>query len=355
MKNSINQKSTAIDESMAIDFPHLGTEFKNIENVPGTHDQISDIFHHRLKRHLINSLNEVEKNPKSVNPIFNAKALSGAYKELLNAWDDEASREHALENLSANEEKMLMPAFQGLGDIVHGPDEELFGLMDFGTNNLSGLGRKNIVRKHATGVNQPTKKKGVFTKIKMASKHVKEEARNKGANLKKSVRKVGHAVIKFNPVAIASRAAFLVAMKNNIGKIASRVYWGQFTLEQAKNSNITPEYWSAAHKGWERLKNTFVNKLRGNETILSHAVSQGRAKYEKKRASGLNGIGMIDPQTITAILSLLKPILEALNSSFSRKKETEDSEPETDVELENTYSDDSDESVNGFILGSLLV
>jgi len=367
----------------------LGKEFDELNGFEGSEEELGRAFNRSMKRHLINTRELVRVQPKRISRIYNVPALASSLDELIGAWDDEMKRERTLERLCANEEQILRPELRGLGDIIHGTDDEFFGLLNADvTGNLGGLeGKKIQIRKKSTGSSTPKKKTGPFTKIKNAVKTVKKvtntvtpkpvkkvitktkavvknpkatvkntvaktktTVKKASAKTKSIVKKIGKQVVKNNPATLAARGGFLVAMKTNFGRIGSRAYWGLFSEAEAKKAGITSSYWKKAKTAYDQIKRVYINVLKGEESALRKAIITGRAA---KKAPGLKGLGYSDgidhligfnglgepvsAATITAALSFLTPLLQLVNKIF--KKGNGKEETETGGEMEATSDD----------------
>ena len=360
------KKDTAMSlEGMPIQYlngvngSRLGREYDNLGDGLGSTDvdALYGQFCKCTKQHLINTRNTIAASPAKVSKMYDVKGLLGAYDELIGAWDNEAKREAVLEKLSGSEELLLNSNLQGLGDLIHGNDDELFGVITAELTGLSGLDgkkqevRKQVIKKQEKKVNDAGKKvatktaskiapikkgtKGTFTNIKNANKIVKPMVKKAGAQAKVVAKKVGKQIVKNNPVTLSARAGMLMAMKTNFGKIASRAIWGVRSAEEARAAGVTESYRQKSIKAYQKILHTFVDTLKGQEAALKKAIITGRAsKVSKKLASkgalkgtdGLNGLGVVTEASITSALAFITPILAFMNSIFktpSGKEETE--------------------------------
>lgn len=346
-----------------IELSGLGKEFDDFEGLDGTEEELGNAFNARVKRHLVNTHAVITKNPGRVSRIYNANALASAYKELINNWDSETAREGTLDRLSATEENLLRPEFQGLGDIIHGDDAELFGLMNTSFAGISGLeGKKSKARK-SSGGGKAKKKKGVFTKIKTANKAVKERTKNvvaktkkASAKTKKGLKKLGKKVIKSTTTPI--RVGILAGMKINFGKLGSRMYWGLFPQSEAMSYGVTSEWWNLSNGLYNKLRGTFVNKLGGDESVLRKSIITGRAAKVAKRGTTMRGLGnaselftngldelsglgqLGEPTTdVAAIIAsagaVLTPLVIFAAKSFKGKKVSKNSKPDDGSQADN--------------------
>lgn len=331
----------------------FGEEFNGLGDALGSDDLdgLHREFLHRAKKHLVNTRNLIAKNPKRYNHMYNVNGLVGAYDQLIGSWDNDATRSQTLDKLSGMDESFLQPAFQGLGDIIHGPENELFGLINADLDGLDGLsGKKQKARKAATGSSKQKRKTGVFTKIKNVNKNIKGKA--KGV-LKKIAKNV---LLKYNPALLPIRAGFLVAMKTNFARIASRVYWAYFTEAEAVKAGVSRSFYQSAVKGLDFVKKTFVQKLGGDEATLKKSIITGRAaKVSQNLANkgklngidqllGVDGLGVVAAATTTAALTFLTAIAGFLTKVMGKKGAEGKEETETGGETEPT----SDVASEGF-------
>jgi len=348
------EKHDTIMEGMQIQYLNgtglaFGLEYETLgDGING--DGLAADFLNRTKQHLINTRNAIQRNPNRVNRYYNTPALLGAYDKLIGAWDNDAERALALEQLSAVEETFLTPSVQGLGDIIHGHDDALFGLIDADLEGLEGLegkkqqARKQVIKKVAATVKKPADKakvpapaapkkqgtKGQFTKLKNANKKLQTVAKAKGAAAKNTLKKVGKQVVKNNPVSLAARGGFLVAMKTNFGRLASRAVWAIRPASEATAAKVSPAYVAKSTQLYNRLRSVFVNTLKGNESALKKAILTGRAaKVSNKMANkgklksvdvlmGINGLGVVTEASVTAALAFITPVITLANNLFAR-------------------------------------
>ncbi len=319
--------------------PLLGTEFNGLGEGSELLDgrALYQGYLRRKKQHLVNTRNQIRKHPHKFRKIYQPQILAGMYDELIGAWDNETSREATLDKLSGMEENALQPYLQGLGDLIHGTDEELAGIINAIDDpvQLEGLGKISL-RKKVTGVSKPVKKTGVFTKIKNSTRAVKAIAKSAagkagkgikrvGGNALKAVKKVARTAIKYNPAVIAIRAGYLLAMKTNFGRLASRAYWAYFPYSEAAKFGVSTGEYSDSLKLKNELENRFV-KIQGKADNIKKVIVSGRGAMIAKRprkqqlkSKSVKGLGVVAEASITAALSLLIPILNFANKLFKQR------------------------------------
>lgn len=225
----------------------------------------------KLYQHLVDTRNSIKKHPRMVSSIDDPEALVKMLDYAIQYWNTD-KRDHALSILEKNEEQLnLRNGFSGLGDDVFDSDEFV----------LSGPG-----------------KKGFF-------KGVKEAVKDVGKGIKKAAK----AVVRFNPLSIAGRGGFLVAMKLNLGKMASKLKWGYATKEEAAAKGISESDWNKSKDALSKVENLFADKLQGKRDALKNAILKGKAgNLNGFIESGFNGLG--DPVT-AATLAAATPIIIA--------------------------------------------
>lgn len=346
-----------------INIPKWGQEFNDFDGLSGTGEELSNAWHKRMKAHLVNTHNAITQDPRRVSALYDPKALAAAYKELIGVWDSEHAREGALDRLSNAEENFLRPEFRGLGDIIHGDDDRLFGMINADLNSLAGLGKskKAEARKAAKAAKAPAKKRGPITKIKNASKKVKAAAKKSAAKVKEVAKKVSKGVVKGTTTPV--RVGILSAMKINFGKLGSRAYWGMFPQAEAAEHGVLPDYWNSANKLWEKLRKVFVDKLKGDEKVLRKSIISGRAaKVAKRGTHGLGSIsevftnglaqimgfsGLGEPAEVAAIITaaggVLVPLVAYASKDFKGKKISQGAVPDDGSDKD----DGSDSDVPG--------
>jgi hypothetical protein len=224
-----------------------------------------------IYNHLVATRKSIADNPKMVSSIDDPQALIKMLDYAIQYFYTD-KRDEALAILEKNEEQLnFRNGFSGLGDDVFDHDEYA----------LNGPGKKGFF-------------KGISNAVKKVGKGLKE---------------VGKAVIRFNPVSIAARGGFLVAMKINLGKMAAKLKWGYATKEQAAAKGISESQWNKSKEALAKVERLFADKLQGKRDALRNAILKGKA-------GNLDGIveedfqGLGEPVT-GATLAAATPIIVA--------------------------------------------
>jgi hypothetical protein len=147
--------------------------------------------------------------------------------------------------------------------------------------------------------------KGFFTNVK---KTVKTVGQKVGQAAKVAVK----AVVKFNPLSIAARGGFLLAMKLNLGKMASKLKWAYGTQQQATAKNVSAGTWQKSKDALVKVERLFADKLQGSRDALKNAILKGRAGnlsgYVEEQMSGYLG----DPASATVIAAAAPVIIATI-------------------------------------------
>ncbi len=346
------------------DYAGLGNEFEGLDaELNGLNEEsMGRVFKRRLLAHVKNTRSFIQRNPHRVAHLYKPATIIKQLSSLEGALESgsEAQLEGILEELSATEHEAVHAHLQGVYDTLHGHDDYLYGQMygDIDDNMLGavlGLGRKGRSAKKIKTAKKG--KKGFFTKIKNATKAIKS-GKFKG-KLKKVLKKVGRVLKKTNPLIMAARGGFLMAMRTNFLKISEKVYWGFQTKEFAMSKGIKADYYDSCVQVKNKLLKVFVDKLGGNESAIKKAVMNGRAakkiaKLLKAKGMsgtteelyGLGGLGsaVAAGASITAAMAALAPIIKMVTGLFKGKKSgLEKNENGTETEA---GSSDTSEAVN---------
>jgi len=200
----------------------------------------------KMYDYLVATRNTIQSNPAMVASIQNPQGMLKMFNYAIDNWFT-PNRDKALEILEKEEERLIKS-----GAILLGiDDDELLGLQGVGLDGFFKSVSKAIkkgVKKAATG-------------IKNAAKFV---------------------ITRLNPVMIAARGGFLVALKLNMNHISSKIAPGYATLEQAKQQGMSEANHKAAVEALKKTQDLFVKKLFGKSSAFKKAVlSGGRKKWTK--------------------------------------------------------------------------
>ena len=197
----------------------------------------------KLYQNLVATRNAVAQNPGLVSIVDDPKALMKMLDYAIGYWYTD-KRNEALEVLSKNEAQLNMSnGVSSIGGIAFDNDELA----------LSGV---NV--------------KGFFTNVKNTVKTVGQKV---GQAAKVAVK----AVVKYNPLSIAARGGFLLAMKLNLGKMASKLKWAYGTQQQAAAKGVNAATWQKSKNALTKVESLFADKLQGSKSALQNAILKGKA------------------------------------------------------------------------------
>jgi hypothetical protein len=197
----------------------------------------------KLYQNLVATRNAVAQNPGLVSTVDDPQALIKMLDYAIGYWYTD-KRNEALEVLSKNEAQLNMSnGVSSIGGIAFDNDELA----------LSGVTVK-----------------GYFTNVKNTVKTVGQKV---GQAAKVAVK----AVVKYNPLSIAARGGFLLAMKLNLGKMASKLKWAYGKQQQAAAKGVNAATWQKSKNALSKVESLFADKLQGSKSALQNAILKGKA------------------------------------------------------------------------------
>ena len=307
---SLKGIDVAVLSGAADDVLDLVSGFEELEGLDGPD------YDRTILEHLIKTRNMIAQNPNLIRNSDYPPAFLKMLDYAIDNWNT-PNREKALEILAKNED-----ALNRLNGFDGSEDPELDGLDDeFG--DLDGLSGAEI-EQELNGKKRPAKKKGFFKKIGQAVKKV-------GKTAGKVAKKVGKAVIRFNPLTISARTGFLLAMKLNLKKMASKIKWGYATKEQAAAKGISAQEWEKQKNALAKVEKLFVDKLQGKKSALKNAVLKGKAKGLSglDEETEITGLGVAAAATLAAAVPVITAALKILqDTGVMSKQEAENIESE---------------------------
>lgn len=280
-----------------------------------------------LFEQLQQSKQQIMRNPNSVRALYKPEELVKTIDYALANWQDKRKREKALDVLAAQDQKLMsdyMPktvtAMQGLLGLS---DDETLSMLGFGYY-VDGLGGVSLggfwsgIKSAAKSVGNFTKKavstagtaikqsaKFVGTKAVVAAKAVKQAAVWTGTKVAEGAKYVGKQIMKYNPLSIAGRNAYLFLVRMNFRGWATG-------LKKAINS---PGGESKLKAKWE----SFL--ISGDYDTLKRNIESGATR---RRLMGLDGTGLGEPVTVGTALTAASGIIAAISPIIDMFKGKED-------------------------------
>ena len=290
----------------APDFEYLGdTEEKQLD---------------ALYNYLVTTRSALTENPQMISHLEDPTAYIKMLDYAIEYWYTD-KRDEALEVLSQNEEKLNID--QGFLSYADENDED-----DWDEDEeLAGK----------------RKRRGFFKKLGKLAKKIKK-------GIKKGLKDVGKAIVRFNPLTAASRGGFLMALKLNIKKMASKLKWAYATQEQAAKNGISANDWELSKKALNKVEKLFADKLQGKRKSLKNAILKGKAGglngYVDPTAGDLAGFG--EPFSLAASIAAATPVIIAavkiLKDTGLMKKHADESKESIEAEASQAVNSNSSQS-----------
>lgn len=253
-------------------------EFSGLGCACETAGQVADKFVRSCAAHLRNTRDVITAQPGRVCGLYNVNGLVGAIDYALQYESDPEAFGEALAQVAQREAGFFLMHLGGTEDYLLGID---------------GLG-KGIFSKMAAGV------KNVVQKAKDTAQNVGDKAKETAKKAVEVAKKAGQAVVQYNPLSIAARAGFLVAMEINMFGIADQLRWGYATADQLRRYSVSDADAAKARAALAKVEDMFVNVLKGQKDNLRKAILSG-----KQAINGFGGgfAGLGEPATAAATTS----------------------------------------------------
>lgn len=272
----------------------LFNEFENLGyGLAGSSpDLLVQQFEDAALEQVINTRNAVKANPVLVASYINPGQFVNMLNEAIANWSNPVARENTLTKLANIEENIS----------AYDPstaDEDLSGMY------IDGMG---ILRRNKKS-NKP--KRGFFSAVKNGIQTVKNKVNNsKIANSKigqkltsvnktliENAKNVGKAVGRYNPLSAAARLAFIMALKVNLGQMATKLAIGRMGNAEAKKYTSQGGI-ALAKQAYQKTMNMWVKVLQGKPETLTDAINQGKSKrnsvqWDGKSEVNLSGLGAV--------------------------------------------------------------
>ena len=240
--------------------------------------EIGEVELESIYQNLISTRRAIAQNPSVVASSDDPQALLKMLDYAIAYWNTD-KRDQALDILSKNEQALnLHNGLSSIDGIDLDPD--LF--------TLSGTAPKKF-----------------FTNVKQTVKKVTQKA---GQAANQAVK----AVVKYNPVSVAARSGFLLALRLNLGKMASRLKWGYATAAQAASKGVNADTYNKSRHALAQIEKLFADKLQGSKDSLRNAILKGRAGNLAGYIEDAMIGGLGDPASGTVIAAATPIIIAAI-------------------------------------------
>ncbi len=261
------------------EFSGIGS-FEGLGNVIVTDEMVAVDFLFRLKQNIINTVKEVQANPKL---MAEPDKFITRYTWLLQNFDDPQKREIALDYIEKIEN------------------------LEQGLSGLGGFGSwiKKSVKTVTSAVGSAAKAvgTGVSNATQWTGKTVVTAAKAAGEGIKNAVVFAVDKIKEFNPLFVTMRLAFRGLLAVNMFKMAERLGWGYLTESEARAKGLNITEFAKAKSGLDKAISTW-GKFGGDEDSFKKAVLLGWKKGTKngtetgegKKIStlkGFQGLGVV--------------------------------------------------------------
>jgi hypothetical protein len=118
--------------------------------------------------------------------------------------------------------------------------------------------------------------------------------------------KVVDAIVTYNPVTIAARAGVLLALKLNFRNISKRLSIGE-SLAEATSRGYSEADFKKMNIEYEKFA-IYFDKMGGKKENYYNAIKEGKTKNALFGGPKIDGLGFIDPATLTALAAAAVPI-----------------------------------------------
>jgi hypothetical protein len=291
---------------------------------------------HKAKATLV----EEKQQPTALSQLVNVSQELQNINNVIDAWSDEDERDAALStavqkgSAYANFYRALQLSLVQLEE----EDEELSGLEDdpifLAKMDISEYELDDILDED--GVVEDVLHEGVdgfFSKLKKKFKP-RRFFKKIFTKVKKGLKKVVKAVVRFNPATIAMRAAILLTLKTNGFNIASRIIYGFLTQSQAEANNLDIAEWRKVVDAKNKAQG-FFTKIGGKSHNFRKAVVKGKAA--KKTGLRLNGLAAADGKSSKGFIKFVGKLLSKINvfKLFKKRKKKPSSTPSSLIRTAN--------------------
>lgn len=296
------------DDNDALSEALFGFDLGNNDDELGAVSQEEQLA--AIYRHLVTTRNAVAKNPRLVAGVDDPQGFLKMLDYAITYWHTD-KRQEALDNLTRFEDQLnIKNGFAGDDDLFGDDDEGIYGDLT-GYTDLDELGFIKP-KKLFKNIGKAVKKVGAT-----AGKGIKAV----GKGVAKAAKVVGKTILKFNPLTIAARAGFLLAVRLNMKKMASKIKWGYATQQQAAQKKISAADWQKSKNALSKIEKLYVSKLQGSASSLKNAVLKGKAgnlngiiEYVED-FSEFQGLGILPAAALAAAIPLIAAAMKILKET----------------------------------------
>ncbi len=280
-----------------------------------------------IKKHLVRTKNFIERNPGHAVYQGGAKNNVKMLNHVIKNWDNHATRDKALmeaakveheQNVAvakAEHEEDVVSGLAAPGDFSYpetfdhslsfsGTDDETIGGLDdlgndddFGDVNVLGKAKKS------NGKREPKK---FFKNVRKVAGKVGAKIKAGAKKVGGALKKVGKAIVRFNPITLAARGGYLLVLRENWWGMAHGLYPAFLSKEAALSKGYSASDWEKAQKAKPKVIKIFVKTLQGKEANLIKILEKGWNR--KPKVGFLQGLGIEPASTTVAVAASAAPV-----------------------------------------------
>ncbi len=317
LKNNPKYHSDVIDLMVSNELEGM---LDGVEYLGSTQEQDQQVL-----KYLIKTRDLIIEDPDRVKHIQNPVQMAQMFEYAIKYWNTD-KRDEALTKLAEMEADLIdagnirIDFLQGINDQpeewcidadgapelkscnysyseVEGLNGESVMVKHYQFNGLSGFWSK--VTKGVTKAWNKTKKL-----VKKVGSGIKNTTKKVGSGIKNVSKKIWNGVKKYNPLSIAVRNGFLLALRTNVFHMSDKLAVGYLSEKQAYQYGVGKSDWQKAVEKLHKVEKLHVNTLGGKSDSLKKAILSGKRK-ELRSLSGIDDVelGIVATATGTAAAS----------------------------------------------------
>lgn len=301
-----------------------------------------------IYKHLVETRNNIVENPGLIDSVEYPEGFLVMINYAIdNFWKGPKARAKAFEILAANEAAINKRNGVTLDDLdgVNDPDDEYIeGFAGVDTSDsvddddvyqFNGIGdlagkkereerkkarKEKKAEKKADKAEKKADKKAERKEEKAENKQERKQAKGFFRKIGVSLKQGGEKFIKYNPITIAARNGFLVALRLNAVKMSSRLKWGYATAEQAKAGGISDKKHQAAKRALAKIEKLFDDKLQGSKVSLKNAILSGKhniSGFDDDYVENISGLGeLVTAAAMTAAAPVIIKVIDTIGDEM---------------------------------------
>ncbi len=327
---SLNGINVAVLSGTTSNVMDLVNDLEGIENLGADNEQerLQAIYDHLVKTRTM-----IAGRPHLIQEVDYPPAFLKMLDYAIANWNT-PNRDRALVILSQNEDALNKHfGMDGIPEYseAEGIDNDWDVLDNMTTDEIMGMlgGKKSKAKK------QERKEK---RKEKKAERKANPKKKGFFKKIGEAVKKGGKNFIRLNPLTIAARNGFLLALKLNLKKMSTKLKWAYATKEQAAAKGVNATDWEKSKNALSKVEKLFADKLQGKRDKLKNAILKGKAgglDGVEDEELELEGLGVLPAAAaLAAAVPVVTSVLKIMkDSGVMTPKEADDLQSEVDAKV----------------------